>query len=1085
MSPSQSKFFLTTPIYYVNARPHIGHAYTTIVADVLARRSRAQGIDTWFLTGTDEHGQKIERSAQAAGIPPQLFADQVSAEFRALWDRMGLTYDQYIRTTDPAHKRGAQKLFADLHAAGHIYLSTYTGQYSIGEEMFVEGPPGTIGPDGRPTETVTEENFFFRLSAFQLPLIDLIESDTLKIRPESSRNEVLGFLRGNVSGAPSSTGGRIAGQDRGPQRTSLSVGVEGGVSSEARPLSPTQEHVILSEARSAQSKDPEEASPALTDRPTSPRPPADPIEPTGPSDIPIYTTREPAPTDSAPAVSPYLYSAQGTPYIPGALRDLSVSRSSFPWGIPVPEPAASEASQKHVIYVWLDALANYMTAVGYGSDTPEDQAKFARYWPANLHLVGKEITRFHCVYWPAFLLALNPALRQHPGQPMPILSPAEHRAWAEHMLPKEVVANGWLLFDNSKMSKSKGNIVRTETILDAFGTLCPPPPPTLSSGNHSPKTLFSSLDETRKGTPSGVPQTAPPIEEGVGTSAPTPHHHPPHDVLSEVARKASDESKDPEESSARNHSPGTLSSPHAQTQEDASSGLQPAEKYTENEGALAPGSPIPATTGAPTFSESHPEQGGVSDEVRPLSPESPSKHQRDLFAADVLRYYLLREIPFGQDGSFSFEALITRYNADLANGYGNLVSRTLKMIHDNFSGVIPSRSDRFVIAGDVSQQGTADLIAPFDITVHSYGEFFGTCDFAIAISAPMSRIAAVDRYISDQAPWKLAKRDDSESHQKLCEVLYTAAESIRIITLLLHPVLPYATAAVWRQLGLDEKDLTSQSTQRTTDNKQRTTLTWGGLKPGTRLGPLAPIFPRADKGLAQIMADMETQKDLQKITDNADAATPTEFKEAPIASLTGQRFEAPAEEHHAPTHPAAPPRTSSLAEPNPGSQVAASTAHTTERLGTPSHSEAPASGIFSAPFIPEAHPGMSGSTPEFSLPTGPADASPQITIDDFAKIELRVAQILVCERIPKADKLLRLEVDLGYEKRQILSGIAEWYTPEELVGRRIVVITNLAPRKMRGLESHGMLLAASTEGGKPHLATFTDAGSLPLGSRLK
>ena len=283
MSPSQSKFFLTTPIYYVNARPHIGHAYTTIVADVLARRSRAQGMpDTWFLTGTDEHGQKIERSAQAAGIPPQQFADQVSAEFRALWDRMGLTYDQYIRTTDPAHKRGAQKLFADLHAAGHIYLSTYTGQYSIGEEMFVEGPPGTIGPDGRPTETVTEENFFFRLSAFQLPLIDLIESDTLKIRPESSRNEVLGFLRGNVSGAPSSTGGPIAGQDRGPQRTSLSVGVEGGVSSEARPLSPTQEHVILSEARSAQSKDLEEASPALTDRPTSPRPPTDPIEPTGP-----------------------------------------------------------------------------------------------------------------------------------------------------------------------------------------------------------------------------------------------------------------------------------------------------------------------------------------------------------------------------------------------------------------------------------------------------------------------------------------------------------------------------------------------------------------------------------------------------------------------------------------------------------------------------------------------------------------------------------------------------------------------------------------------------------------------------------
>ena len=558
MSQTQSKFFLTTPIYYVNARPHIGHAYTTIVADVLARRSRAQGTDTWFLTGTDEHGQKIERSALAAGVPPQEFTDQVSAEFRALWDRMGLTYDQYIRTTDPAHKRGAQKLFADLHALGHIYLSTYTGQYSIGEEMFVEGPPGTIGPDGRPTETVTEENFFFRLSAFQLPLIDLIESDTLKIRPESSRNEVLGFLRGNTSGAPSFSGPH-------PEK--------GGISSEARPLSPTQEHVILSER--SESKDPEEASPALTDRPTSPRPPTDPIEPTGPSDIPVYTTREPAPTDSAPAVSPYLYSAQGTPYIPGALRDLSVSRSSFTWGIPVPEPAASEATQKHVIYVWLDALANYMTAVGYGSDAPEDQAKFQRYWPANLHLVGKEITRFHCVYWPAFLLALNPDLRQQPGQPMPILSPAEHRAWAEHMLPKEIVANGWLLFDNSKMSKSKGNIVRTETILDAFGTLCPSPPTT--------------PDALLKGTPSGVPKTDPHMKVGVGALAPTPH-------------------------------------------------------------------------------------------------------QRDLFAADVLRYYLLREIPFGQDGSFSFEALITRYNADLANGYGNLVSRTLKMIQSGVFATIPNHT---------------------------------------------------------------------------------------------------------------------------------------------------------------------------------------------------------------------------------------------------------------------------------------------------------------------------------------------------------------------------------------------------------
>src|ERR1700709_1743363 len=196
-----SKFYLTTPIYYVNARPHIGHAYTTIVADVLARRHRLLGDDTFFLTGTDEHGQKIERSAEKAGIAPQQFADDVSIQFRNLWDRMGLTYDRYIRTTDPKHKRGAQKLFSELYERGAIYLSSYTGQYSIGEEIFVEGPPGTVGPDGRPTETVTEENFFFKLSEYQEKLLDLIESDTLHIQPESRKNEVLSFLRGNVAEA--------------------------------------------------------------------------------------------------------------------------------------------------------------------------------------------------------------------------------------------------------------------------------------------------------------------------------------------------------------------------------------------------------------------------------------------------------------------------------------------------------------------------------------------------------------------------------------------------------------------------------------------------------------------------------------------------------------------------------------------------------------------------------------------------------------------------------------------------------------------------------------------------------------------
>ena len=893
------KFFLTTPIYYVNARPHIGHAYTTIVADVLARRSRAQGIDTFFLTGTDEHGQKIERSAAAAGIPPQQFADQVSAEFRTLWDRMGLTYDRYIRTTDEAHKRGAQKLFADLHARGQIYLSSYTGQYSIGEEMFVEGPPGTIGPDGKPTETVTEENFFFKLSEYQLPLLNLIESDTLKITPEARKNEVLSFLRGSIASVLEKF-----------METSGREGIAGAFS-------------------------PEDVQAALDS-----------------GDLPK--------------------TAAGFPYVPGALKDLSVSRSSFTWGIPVPDPAASEAKEKHVIYVWLDALANYMTALGYGSD---DDSLWQKYWPADLHLVGKEIIRFHCVYWPAFLMAA--------GLP----------------LPKAVTAHGWLLFEDSKMSKSKGNIVRTETILDAFGTLCP-----------------------------------------------APHPSPPQAVILSEAK---------------------------------------------------------------------------NPRISPEAPLGPTPHDRDLFASDVLRYFLLREIPFGQDGSFSFDALVTRYNADLANGYGNLVSRTLKLIStSSHHAIAPSdpfdtqhwetneieRSWDEIAYGEnwkkLASAPSSESTTMWDVKIGAK-QCMLMCSFEEAISLTVStttlaaQVQVTDAFLSDKAPWKLAKVGTVDAQHEVEKVLYTAAESIRIITALLYPILPYATANVWRQLGLGDIEAAAK-------NGELKNLQWGGLKPGTKLGPLSPIFPRADKGLAQTMSDMETEKNLTHVTAQADAATSTktEFKEASLASesgapgLTSETWDS--------TAPAAGPRTSTFTETNPGAQVAASDASTTERTGTPAHTEA-ASGIFAqaanksgAPFIPESHPGISGSasknpaseTPASEAPTyepeAPGGSSPQITIDDFAKIELRVAKILVAERIPKADKLLRLEVDLGYEKRQILSGIAEFYTPEELVGRRIVVITNLAPRRMRGLESHGMLLAASaTEGGKPALATFADTDDIPLGSRLK
>ena len=722
------KFYVTTPIYYVNARPHIGHAYTTIAADVLALHARMQGHDTWFLTGTDEHGQKVQRSAQAAGISPQQFADEVSATFRSLWQRMGIRYDQYIRTTDAAHRAGVQQIFTTLYHSGHIYLDSYTGQYCVSEEMFVEGPPGTIGPDGRPTETVTEENFYFRLSAFQKPLIDLIESNQLAIEPESRKNEVLSFLRGNVnSGAET------------------------------------------------------------------------------------------------------LVSDTGVQYVPGALKDLSVSRTSFDWGIPVPEPAASTTDQKHVIYVWLDALANYITALGYGDSSDEAREKLAQFWPADVQLVGKEIVRFHCVYWPAFLLAA--------GLP----------------LPKKIVAHGWLLFEESKMSKSRGNIVRTETILDAFGALRP------------------DLDE----------------------------------------------------------------------------------------------------------------------------------ELQDLFGADVLRYFLLREISFGQDGSFSFDALLTRYNSDLANGYGNLVSRTLKMVEQYFEGIVPE-------AGLSTELTVATTDA-----IRSVHDALAQQQFTVAVTACATLVTAIDGYITLNAPWKLAK--DETQRERLATVLRTAVKAIRILTALLYPVLPFTTEAVWQQLGLG-------SLRRAVANGELTDLTHGGFPANARLGSLKPLFPRADKETLNRMTDAEQKPN------------------APAADTAGSDTHAEQVD----------PTTQTLAP-------------MTEATTNAPLAEAPAA----------------NATPE--EPSKPD--TPQITIDDFAKVDLRVAQVLFAERVPKSDKLLRLEVDLGYEKRQVLAGIAAYYEPEKLIGRKVVIVANLAPRKLRGYESQGMVVAASVGDGTPALASFLE--DIEIGARLR
>ncbi|MFZ0951634.1 MAG: methionine--tRNA ligase, partial [Candidatus Sulfotelmatobacter sp.] len=557
-----------------------------------------------------------------------------------------------------------------------IYKGTYTGQYCVSDELYVDGAqPGDPCPTcGRITETVKEENYFFKLSEFQDKLLALYANPEF-IRPEARRNEVISFVR-------------------------------------------------------------------------------------------------------------------------SGLRDLSISRSTFTWGIPVPD------DPKHVIYVWLDALANYITAIGYGSSHAGAQEAFKKFWPADVQMIGKEIVRFHCVYWPAFLMAAG----------LPV--------------PKAIVAHGWLLFEESKMSKSRGNIVRTETILDVLG-------------------------------------------------------------------------------------------------------------------------------------------------------------------ADALRYFLLREVVFGQDGSFSFDALVQRYNSDLANGLGNLASRTLTMINRYFRGEVPYPSR------GASRTAADDAIAETARkTIREFGTLFDQFQFSRALEAAWALVAAVDKYIVENEPWALGEKQDEDSRSRLATVLYTAAEALRVATALAYPVVPDAAAKIWLQLGLGDIQKLALGE-----------LAWGQLPLGTKLGEVQPVFPRADKGAIERMQKMEEEQ-----------------RSAPVAEATA-------------------------ATPAPAAQaglVAVVTA---------------------------------------AVPTAAAPANDKISIDDFAKIELRVGLVKVAERVPKADKLLRLEVDIGTEVRQVLAGIAEAYAPEALIGRKVVIVANLAPRKLRGMESNGMIVAASLEDGKPVLAGFLE--DVPVGARLK
>jgi methionyl-tRNA synthetase len=642
------KYYLTTPIYYVNAAPHIGHTYTTIAADVIKRFKRMQGFDPVVLTtGTDEHGQKVERSAQAAGKTPQEFTKAIAEEFKRQWHDFGLGIDHFVRTSDDQkHRETVQWLFERCLKNDAVYKGSYTGQYCVFDELYVnDAKPGDPCPDcGRPTETVTEENYFFKLSAFADRLLDLYEKQPDFIQPEAKRNEVISFVK------------------------------------------------------------------------------------------------------------------QG-------LNDLSISRTSIKWGIPVP------VEGKHVFYVWFDALTTYLSAV---RDTG--------LWPADLHLIGKEIVRFHAIYWPAFLMA------------------------AELPLPKHVFAHGWLLFEQDKMSKSRGNIVRAEPI-------------------------------------------------------------------------------------------------------------------------------------------------------------------RKVMGADALRYFLLREIVFGQDGSFSYDALIGRYNSELANGLGNLASRTLTMIQQYRAGVVPA--------------GNAEQIQKVACeTIRATADAFYKFEFSKGLESIWSLLSAVDKFIVEQAPWNLAKSQEAEIRAKLDSALYASAEALRIATALLSPVLPESCAKIWEQLGMTEP----------LDSIRLDFLAWGQLPTGQKIGHIAAVFPRIDaKPAIEKMRELEAQVSAEQ------------------AVLMGKAQA-------------------------PGSQ--------------------------------------------------PATTGSQITIDDFSKVDLRVGQVLSAERVKGADKLLHLKVDLAEaEPRSIVAGIAEAYAPEQLVGRKVVIVANLAPRKLRGLTSNGMIVAASLEGGKPVLASFLE--DVPVGARLK
>ena len=642
-------YYITTPIYYPSGNWHIGHCYTTVICDALARWHKMLGQDVFFLTGTDEHGQKIEKKARALGKSPIELVDPLVADLKEIWKLLDVSYDRFIRTTDPEHVACVQRIFEELYRRGEIYKAEYEGWYCTPCEAFWTESQLKDGkcPDcGRPVQKEREESYFFRLSKYADRILKLYEENPEFLQPKSRMNEMVNnFLK-------------------------------------------------------------------------------------------------------------------------AGLQDLCISRTSLKWGIPV------TFDEKHVVYVWVDALANYVSALGY---LGEDPSLFEKFWPADLHMVGKEIVRFHAIIWPALLMALGLSV------------------------PKQVYGHGWLLIGGDKLSKSKGDLVKAE-----------------------------------------------------------------------------------------------LTDPH-----------QLASRY----------------------------------------------------GSDAVRYFLLREIPFGSDGVYTNESLLNRINSDLANDLGNLVSRTTAMIVQYFGGILPAPGER---------EGTdEELIALAEGLYDRANAAMEALNAPDALAEIFRLVQRANKYIDENAPWILAK--DESRRGRLGTVLYHLSECIRIAAILLKPFLTKAADVILASYSLDGKKIESFETAKR----------FGVLAAGTRVEKLPPIFPRID-----------LKKEIAEIGKLVAAAKREETK------MTEEKEERKAE----------------------------------------------------------------------------------IAIDDFSKVDLRVALVTACEKVEKTDKLLKLTVKLGEETRTVVSGIAKFYTPEEMVGKRVVMIANLKPAKLRGIESRGMILCAEDAEGNLSLVSPEKAG---------